>query len=171
MLSDVFRRTKPAPARLILRPALVKPPPHTNPNLPPALRPLRVLYADDVPQLRELMTTILKREGHHAVTMPDGAEAVDYLAGTEAPDLLITDHHMPRLNGLELVRRCRARAFPGKIIVFSSELSPLVHEQYRQLNVDLILAKPVFPITFRLMLRELFAAHYPEPVTPAAQAL
>jgi CheY-like chemotaxis protein len=151
------------------RAAPVNPPPHTNPPLPPALRPLRVLYADDVQQLRELMTTILKREGHQTVTVPDGAEARARLARADAAyDLLITDHHMPRLNGLDLVRQARALAFPGKIIVFSSELSPLVHEEYRRLNVDLILHKPVFPLTFRLLLRQLFAAHYPEPATPAA---
>jgi len=42
------------------------------------------------------------------------------------------------------------------------------HEEYRRLLVDLLLPKPIFPLTFRLMLRQLFAAHYPEPATPGA---
>jgi len=133
---------------------------------------LRVLYADDVRQLRELLTLILRRDGHDPETVGDGTEALERLGRADAAyDLLITDHHMPRMNGLDLVRRLRARRFAGKIVVFSSELSPLVHEDYRQLNVDTILAKPIFPITFRLLLRQLFPGHYPpmpEPSAPAA---
>jgi CheY-like chemotaxis protein len=64
---------------------------------------------------------------------------------------------MPRLNGLELVRAVRHLPFAGKIIVFSSELNELVHERYRRLNVDLILPKPIFPVTFRQLLNELYA--------------
>ncbi len=140
----------------------MNPLPTSSAQLLPAVQPLNVLYADDVAQLRELMTTILKRDGHQIETVADGADALARLCRPAAAyDLLITDHHMPRLNGLELVRGIRALAFPGKIIVFSSELNPLVHEEYRRLNVDLILPKPVFPLTFRLLLRQMFAAHYP----------
>ena len=135
---------------------------------PPAIRPLRVLYADDVKQLRELMTTILKRDGHQAETVGDGMAALARLERPDpAYDLLITDHHMPRLNGLALVRRARALPFRGKIIVFSSELSPQVQEDYRGLQVDVVLAKPVFPAAFRRLLRELFPAHYADHAAPA----
>lgn len=149
--------------------ALNSPSPTAQHHLPPALKPLRVLYADDVRQLRELLTVILKRDGHLPETAEHGEEALDRLSAPGAAyDLLITDHHMPRLNGLDLVRRLRARGFPGKIIVFSSELSPLVHDDYRELKVDVILAKPIFPITFRLLLRQLFADHYPAASEPSA---
>jgi len=32
-----------------------------------------------------------------------------------------------------------------------------VHEEYRRLGVDLILPKPIFPVTFRELLRDLYA--------------
>lgn len=125
---------------------------------PAAIRPLRILYADDVRQLREFMTVMLTREGHLVETVVDGAAALDWIERAPAAfDLLITDHHMPRLNGLELVRAVRHLPYAGKIIVFSSELSEMVHERYRRLNVDLILPKPIFPVTFRQMLKELYA--------------
>lgn len=125
---------------------------------PPAVPPLRILYADDVLQLREFMTIMLKREGHLVETVEDGSQALEWIERAPAAfDLLITDHHMPRLNGLELVRAVRHLPFAGKIIVFSSELSELVHERYRRLNVDLILPKPIFPVTFRQLLKELYA--------------
>jgi two-component system chemotaxis response regulator CheY len=141
----------------------------SNPPLPsspllPAIQPLSVLYADDVQQLRELLAVILKREGHQCETVENGADALASLSRPAAAyDLLITDHHMPRLNGLELVRQTRKLAFPGKIIVFTSEINPLVHEDYRELNVDLILTKPVFPLTFRLLLRQMFPERYHRP--------
>ena len=125
---------------------------------PPAVRPLRILYADDLRQLREFMSIMLSREGHLVETVEDGANALEWLErAPDAFDLLITDHHMPRLNGLELVRAVRRLPFAGKIIVFSSELDELVHERYRRLRADLILPKPIFPVTFRQLLNQLYA--------------
>jgi two-component system chemotaxis response regulator CheY len=142
------------------------------PDFPPALQPLRVLYAEDHAPLRELMTLTLHHEGHQIETVADGREALLQLNNPEAAfDLLITDHHMPHVNGLEVVRQCRQLGFRGRIIVFSSEISPLVHDEYRQLAVDLLLPKPIFPATFRRLLRELFAPHYPAPRTPATPNL
>jgi len=124
----------------------------------PAIRPLHILYAEDLKQLRDFMGIMLGREGHTVETADDGAIALERLGHDLAAfDLLITDHHMPRMNGLELVRCVRSMPFAGRIIVFSSELSEDVHDQYRQLGVDLILPKPIFPVTFRELLRELYA--------------
>jgi len=124
----------------------------------PAIRPLHILYAEDLSQLRDFMGIMLGREGHTVETAEDGAIALERLGNDlSAFDLLITDHHMPRLTGLELVRRVRKTAFAGRIIVFSSELSEEVNLLYRQLGVDLILPKPIFPVTFRAMLRDLYS--------------
>lgn len=127
-----------------------------------SVRPLRILYADDLRQLRELMGIMLGRDGHTLVTAEDGAGALGRMT-TEwnSFDLLITDHHMPKMNGLELVREVRRLPFAGKIIVFSSELSEAVNDEYRSLGVDLILPKPIFPVTFRNMLNQLYAGTVP----------
>ena len=122
------------------------------------LRPLRILYADDFAELRNFMRILLAKDGHRMETVADGADALARLERNgEAIDLLITDHHMPVMNGLDLVQRVRQSSFSGKIIVFSSELNTAVHDHYRQLGVDLILPKPIFPVTLRRMLAELFA--------------
>lgn len=117
-------------------------------------RRLRVLYAEDVPELRELIALLLGTTGHTVETAPNGHEALKMLFTTpQAYDVVITDHHMPGMNGLELVTQLRELAYPGKIVVFSSELSREVHERYLRHRVDHILPKPVFPDT----LRDLFA--------------
>lgn len=117
-------------------------------------RRLRVLYAEDVPELRELITVLLGTSGHTVETAPNGQEALRLIfTAARAYDVVITDHHMPGMNGLELVQQLRELAFGGKIVVFSSELDREVHDRYARLRVDHILPKPVFPDT----LRDLFA--------------
>lgn len=130
----------------------------TQHTTPPAKtkKYLRVLYADDLPELREIMRLSLSREGHGIECVPDGQRALARLTADPSFDLVITDHHMPVLNGLELTGRLKALPFHGKIMVFSSELSPAVAAEYRQLGVDKILYKPVFPSVLRHALGELF---------------
>ena len=55
---------------------------------------------------------------------------------------LVTDHTMPRLGGLALVRALRDTAFTGRIVLVSAFLTQEIEEQYRQLGVDQILSKP-----------------------------
>ena len=56
--------------------------------------------------------------------------------------MVITDHRMPRVSGLELVRRLRARNFGGKILVLSAHLSDETIRAYEELNVDMMMSKP-----------------------------
>src|SRR4051812_43891476 len=91
-----------------------------------ARRCLRVLYADDVRELRDVARISFTREGHAIETFADGALALARILSDPGFDLVITDHHMPVMNGLELVTRLREEKFPGKIMVFSSELSDAV---------------------------------------------
>jgi CheY-like chemotaxis protein len=120
---------------------------------------LRIIYAEDLRDLREVARISLSREGHTIECYENGALALDRIsADLVAFDLLLTDHHMPVMNGIELVMAVKALRFPGKIIVFSSELQPAVAAYYRQLGVDHILAKPILPSELRRILAELFAA-------------
>jgi two-component system chemotaxis response regulator CheY len=130
--------------------------PSQLPAAAPNKRTMRVLYADDVRQLRDLLTIVLSKEGHTVECVADGLQALEKVTATpDAYDLVITDHHMPNMNGLDLVTHLRAMSFPGKIIVFSSELSQSVNVAYQQLKVDYVLPKPIFPATLRALLATL----------------
>lgn len=127
---------------------------------------LRILYADDLPDLREVMRITLSREGHGIECVEDGLFALARVTADAGFDLIITDHHMPNLNGLELVKRLREQAYPGKILVFSSELSPAIAAEYERLQVDRILYKPIYPSALRQVLGELFPATQPAAFAP-----
>ena len=113
---------------------------------------LRVLYADDMRELRQLLQVVLGRDGHKVESVSDGNLALELiLPDPSAYDVVITDHHMATMSGLELVARLRAMSYSGRIIVFSSELSEKVDASYRAHKVDFILPKPVFPSELRAL--------------------
>jgi two-component system chemotaxis response regulator CheY len=123
---------------------------------PPPGGPARILYAEDLRELREVMRVIVEAQGYQIETVSDGDEALQRLTAEPAAfDVLITDHHMPRMNGLELVQRLLPGAFKGKIMVFSSELDPGVHREYHRLGVAVILPKPIRPAVLRKALADL----------------
>jgi len=119
---------------------------------PTPQKSLRVLYADDMRELRQLLEVVLGRDGHKVESVSDGNQALDLLQSNPgAYDVVITDHHMPTVSGLELVAKLRTMHFKGRIIVFSSELSEEVDATYRRHKVDFILPKPVFPSELRAL--------------------
>lgn len=67
----------------------------------------RILLVDDDPHIREVLAFALARAGMEIEQAADGEEALERLAAC-APDLMILDINMPRMDGLELCRRLRA---------------------------------------------------------------
>lgn len=120
-------------------------------------RTIRILYAEDVRELRELARIVFSRDGHSVECVEDGTDAVQRVTANPAGyDLIVTDHHMPRMNGLDLVLQLRQLPYKGKIMVFSSELNPAIAIEYRKLAVDRILFKPVYPSFLRQAITEMF---------------
>ena len=60
-----------------------------------------ILVAEDDPSLRDLLRFLLERAGHTVHLAADGVEAVGLVDSVD-PDLVISDHEMPRVNGSEL---------------------------------------------------------------------
>jgi len=101
------------------------------------------LLAEDEPSVAFSISFALKADGHRIEIVSDGGEALSELSRKPgAFDLLITDHSMPRMNGVELVKRSREAGFGGKIVVLSAHLSAENRAAYLALGVDLMVAKP-----------------------------
>ncbi|HEV8461988.1 MAG TPA: response regulator [Gaiellaceae bacterium] len=68
-----------------------------------------ILVADDDDDMRRLVTFRLEHSGFTVLQAKDGEEAYR-LAAEERPDLAVLDVGMPKLDGVEVVRRLRADA-------------------------------------------------------------
>jgi two-component system response regulator ChvI len=65
-----------------------------------------IALVDDDKNILTSVSMLLEQEGYHVRTFPDGASALTALSATP-PDLAILDIKMPRMDGLELLRRLR----------------------------------------------------------------
>lgn len=72
----------------------------------------RILVVDDDPHIRELLAFALGKAGMIVAEAGDGEAALAAI-GREAPDLMVLDINMPRLNGLDLCRRLRGSGGAG----------------------------------------------------------
>ena len=87
------------------------------PNDPSATH-ARILLVDDDPLIAELVVDMLGLEGHEVDTAPDGLEALRRLE-SQRYDLIITDLHMPKLDGSGFYRQlAERRTHPLKKIIF-----------------------------------------------------
>ena len=115
----------------------------SKPGLSPQ-KALRIMHVDDMRQLCEIVRQSLGRDGHEVESFADGASALERMKENPAAfDLFISDHHMPKMNGLEVVRELRRINFKGKIFIYSSEIDEDVNAIYHTLKVDLVLPKPI----------------------------
>jgi two-component system cell cycle response regulator len=67
---------------------------------------LHILAVDDDPEIRELLHEILTHLGHTSVTAEDGLDALEKLTDHHF-DIVITDLRMPRMDGIELIKRIK----------------------------------------------------------------
>ena len=101
------------------------------------------MVVDDNLPLASLLKMILEEEGHEAQFAGNGLEGyANYLLFR--PDVVITDLHMPKANGMELMKNIRKQDPRVKTIYMSGDMrpfSPLLDEEKSRYPVSL-LAKP-----------------------------
>lgn len=117
---------------------------------------VEVLLVEDTPEDAEMTIRTLKRHNlaNRLKWVKDGAEAVDFLfsqgeyAGKSpcaAPKVILLDLHLPKLNGLEVLRRIKAdpatRAIPVVVLTSSTEKSDM--DECYALGVNSFVSKPV----------------------------
>ncbi|TVR49966.1 MAG: response regulator [Puniceicoccaceae bacterium] len=101
-----------------------------------------LVVAEDNEITRELIALGLAAEGCIVRCAEDGEEGWQSLCA-EPFDLLITDLEMPKLSGLDLVRRIRAQSLRQPIILMSGNLPELTPELEALLTPGAALAKPI----------------------------
>lgn len=126
----------------------------------------RILYADDDDSLRRLGEWLLLHSGYAVDTVSDGAEAWAALQHTNY-DLLITDNEMPRLTGLELIRKTRQARLKVPIILTSGTLAALPMDDLSWIECAAMLAKPFTCEQLLLVVRQTLRAAASRPAPHA----
>lgn len=78
----------------------------------------RILIIDDAEDLRYLTSMALSTAGYNTYSASDGAEGLDAMTKRRY-DVVLVDHHMPRVNGLQFIQTSRAK-WPDTPIIFMS---------------------------------------------------
>ncbi len=107
----------------------------------------RALVVDDADDLRLLMTLVLREEGHGAVGVASGEEALAWLRarGPGAVDVIVLDVQMPGVDGWEVLAIVRAEpAVFGRpsVLMCSVKSSAADRERAHELGADDYLSKP-----------------------------
>jgi len=84
----------------------------------------KVLVVDDTPDIAKLMAQVVEDQGHEACVAADGRRALQ-IAADERPDVILLDVMMPRMSGMEVLRRLKEdaqlRAIPVILVTAKGE--------------------------------------------------
>ncbi len=105
----------------------------------------RILVVDDSESIRSLLKFNLEANGYETDTASDGIKALESLESSkEGYSLILTDLHMPNMNGLELIERIRAnkdyRFMP--ILFLTTETNPEMKQRARRAGATGWIVKP-----------------------------
>jgi two-component system chemotaxis sensor kinase CheA len=103
----------------------------------------RVLIVDDSPIVRELLTEMLSQAGLIVHAAEDGLAALRVLESL-TPDLVFSDVEMPRMGGLELLRRIRAQNQRLPVVMLTTRGSAADRKSAAELGADAYLVKSDF---------------------------
>jgi DNA-binding response OmpR family regulator len=104
---------------------------------------MQILVVEDEKAVAHMIAMVLGGPASKVVRARSGWEALIKIGAIAQPfDVVITDHRMPGMTGLELVRQLRAKNFGGKILVLSAHLSDEDIRAYEELRVDMMMSKP-----------------------------
>lgn len=112
-----------------------------------------VVYVEDEPNIRMMYRINLVADGFSVREAGNGEEALD-LIRAQAPDIVLADIFMPRMDGVELAEQVRATVSPRPAIVFLSANPSAIDEDMLRLLGDDYLRKPFPPTSLAPRLRE-----------------
>jgi DNA-binding response OmpR family regulator len=126
-------------------------------------RPARILVVDDEPRIRLALRVALESEGYQISEAADGEEALEKIVAS-APDLMLLDLAMPRMDGMRTIEALQALhgQLKPRIIVLTAWGSPPVIMKSIAMGVSIFLEKPLAPEALRDAVRRALAEN-PDP--------
>jgi chemosensory pili system protein ChpA (sensor histidine kinase/response regulator) len=117
-----------------------------------------VLIVDDSLTVRKITSRLLTREGYTVLTAKDGVDALQVIA-ERAPDVILLDIEMPRMDGFELTKTLKndAKHAHVPIVMITSRTADKHRARAKELGVDLYLGKPYQEEELLTHLRQMLA--------------
>ncbi len=112
----------------------------------------RVLIADDEESVRRLVAVVLEQAGYIVYAAVDGVEALGEMKKRRF-DAVISDFHMPRLDGEQFLLLCRLMWPDIPVLLLSAELGELP-PSLKQQGARILITKPFSPQTLLRALQE-----------------
>jgi len=104
---------------------------------------MKILFIDDAPDIRALMTDFLPMCGHTVVTAADGQQGWEiFSAEVDSFDVLITDVSMPVMSGMELLQMVRENGFKVPVILVSGHDDHDVETTAAEYEIAAVVSKP-----------------------------
>lgn len=115
---------------------------------------MKILIAEDNPDMLKILTLYLTKEGYEVVAVTDGEEAIAYLLEHKV-DLAILDWMMPLKSGIEVCRDIRNFQLPVKVMMLTAKNS--VEDEISSLSygADEYIRKPFEPRVLLLRIKKL----------------
>jgi len=128
----------------------------------------RVLIVDDEPNVRLMLQTTLASVGYEVIEAADGQAALELLRRPDFQcDLVLLDLLMPRIDGMELLRRLRALGNVVPVVILTAHGSIPEAVEAMKLGAIDFLTKPTTPDALRGVVAEVIDRHA---AVPAAQS-
>jgi DNA-binding response OmpR family regulator len=108
----------------------------------------RILLVDDEQPIQTLLSFPLQRDGYEVVVASDGREALTRFE-EQAPDLVVLDLMLPRMDGLEVCKRLRAKGETVPIIMLTAKSEEIDKVLGLELGADDYITKPFSMREFR----------------------
>lgn len=119
----------------------------------------RILYVDDEEVIRQMSAIALESAGYSVTTAANGWDA--WLAlNRGAFHLVVTDHNMPRLTGLQLIKRARLHGLAIPFIVASASTDSFRQSHHEWLDLAALLRKPFKPEELLGLVRQVLCSNY-----------
>lgn len=113
------------------------------------LKRIRVLLAEDDEELRELLASMLARDGYEVIQVADGTGLLNYLSSVhireghaDPVDLIVTDIQMPGWTGLQVLQSIRERDWATPVILITGFGNSEVHREASRLGATAFFDKP-----------------------------
>ena len=115
-----------------------------------------ILYVEDNELNRRLVRDLLKRTTYKLIEAYDGEAGITTALG-ERPDLILMDIQLPKISGLDVVRRLRAEAATAAtpIVALTSFALSGDDQKAKDAGATAYLAKPYSPLALLDLIRKL----------------